>query len=231
MTAPLNHLTCCAKLPEAECALPRPPLQVSIFHELLCEFEPYAEIEADNQKIARLSAISAALKKELENWHAFRTSNLNRFRVGTKVAAVTHEHEVQTVLRFFGFVQSVIQIREPTFAKVFCSQDIGATVERYAQFLESKELAWSSITNYLSGLISASQFATVTMEQPPALDQLANLRRQAEKMAREQNLYRKRSESWIDWPDVQRTRLNVVEAYNSAQPHMKASILKDAVVM
>ena len=69
------------------------------------------------------------------------------------------------------------------------------------------------------------------MEQPPPLDQLANLRRQAEKMARENNLYRKRSETWIDWPDVQRTRLNVVKAYNSAQPHMKASILKDSVII
>jgi len=63
-------------------------------------------------------------------------------------------------------------------AKVFCSQDVGLTVEKYAQWLEEKQLQWSSITNYLSALVAAAQFATVEMETPPPLDQLANIRRQ-----------------------------------------------------
>ena len=74
-------------------------------------------------------------------------------------------------------MRTVLEIREPTF-KVFCSQDVGATVEGYAQWLESKQLAWSSITNYLSALFAAAQFASVEMDTPPPLDQLSNLRRQ-----------------------------------------------------
>ena len=151
--------------------------EITIVHELLCDFEPFAETDTDNQKVSKLSTISAALKKELTDWKQFRTSNLNRLRIGSKVVAVTHEHEVQTVLRFLGYVRTVLEIREPTF-KVFCSQDVGATVEGYAQWLESKQLAWSSITNYLSALFAAAQFASVEMDTPPPLDQLSTLRRQ-----------------------------------------------------
>ena len=35
------------------------------------------------------------------------------------------------------------------------------------------------------------------METPPPLDQLANLRRQAEKIAREETMYRKKAANWI----------------------------------
>ena len=70
-------------------------------------------------------------------------------------------------------------------------------VEEYAKWLEAKQLKWSSIANYLAALVSAATFATVEMETPPPLDQLANLRRQAEKMAREETLYRKKAANWI----------------------------------
>jgi len=110
---------------------------------------------------------------------AFRTSTLNRFRVGAKVVEITHDHEEQTVLRFFGYlVHTVCEVREPTMSKVFCDQEVGLTVEKYAQWLEEKQLQWSSIANYLSAILSAAQFATVGMAEPPPLDQLANLRRQ-----------------------------------------------------
>ena len=55
------------------------------------------------------------------------------------------------------------------------------------------------VTNYLTAIISAAQFANVENESPPDLDQLGNMRRQSEKMSREQALYRKRSDNWIDW--------------------------------
>ena len=70
-------------------------------------------------------------------------------------------------------------------------------------------------------------------------------------MAREATLYRRKSDAWIDWEDVsrpqpclssiiftcdppeqvQRTRVAVVNAYNSAELAMRASILKDLVVI
>ena len=111
------------------------------------------------------------------------------------------------------------------------------------------------MTNYLTAIISASQFANVENESPPDLDQLGNMRRQSEKMSREQTLYRKRSDNWIDWEgaacardmppafphlisfpslpiaDVQRTRCNVVAAYNQAAVAMRPALLRDVLII
>ena len=51
----------------------------------------------------------------------------------------------------------------------------------------------------LSAIISAAAFANVDNDAPPPLDQLTNLRHQTEKNSKEQTLYRKRSDHWIDW--------------------------------
>ena len=135
------------------------------------------------------------------------------------------------MLRFFGYLHAVCEMREPTMKRVFCDHGVGAVVEKYAQWLEAKQLKWSSVANYLAALVSAATFATVEMENPPPLDQLANLRRQAEKMAREETLYRKKAANWIDWPDVQKTRVTVIKAYNDASREQKAGILKDLVII
>lgn len=102
--------------------------------------EPYADVEEDNAKVGKLTTISPALKKEIREWKAFRSSTLNRLRVGAKVAEVTHEHECQTMLRFFGYLHSVCEMREPTMKKVFCNHGVGVVIEDYAKWLEAKQL-------------------------------------------------------------------------------------------
>ena len=169
--------------------------EVSFLHELVADFEPYAEIEADDAKVVALSQISSRLAKELKEYHAFRTATLNRLRTGTKVVDITFEHEKQTLLRFFGWCKTIHGISEPTMA-VLQSHEVGRTVEAYAQWLEGRKLQWSSITNYLSGIINAAQFAVSELECVPDLAQLGNLRSQAEKMAREATLYRRKSPNW-----------------------------------
>ena len=99
---------------------------------------------------------------------------------GASAAASSHS-PTATV---FGYLHTVCEMREPTMKKVFCHHGVGVIVEDYAKWLEAKQLKWSSIAYYLAALVSAATFATVEMETPPPLDQLANLRRQAEKMAR-----------------------------------------------
>ena len=193
--------------------------EMSFLHELVADFEPYAHIEADDEKCPSLHPISAQLAKQLKEYHSFRTANLNRLRTGTKVVDITFEHEkqvrarrvtrirlllavfslqslcMQTLLRFLGWCKSIHGIENPTMA-VLQSADVGRTVEAYAQWLEGRQLAWSSMTNYLSGLINAAQFACCELEEVPDLSQLANLRSQTDKMAREANLYKRKSENW-----------------------------------
>jgi hypothetical protein len=45
-------------------------------------------------------------------------------------------------------------------------------------------------------LINAAQFACCELEVVPDLEQLGNLRSQAEKMAKEQQLYKRKSPNW-----------------------------------
>lgn len=192
--------------------------QITIMHELLTVFEPYADIDEDNAKVSKLSTLSATLKKELVSWKEFRMSNLNRLRAGSKVAEITHEHEVATCLRFFGWLKQVESVASPEMS-VFREANIGAVVEKYARWLEGKNLAWSTVANYLSALINGAAFATAEMEMPPsALDELANLRCQADKLAREQSLYRKRSQAWMDWEDVRaKTPLSSPTSHSKSQ--------------
>ena len=77
--------------------------EVTLLHELVADFEPFAVIEDDDSKVQKLQTLSSTLKQELAAWRSFRSSPLNRLRVGTKVTDVTHESEVATVLRFFGW--------------------------------------------------------------------------------------------------------------------------------
>ena len=203
---------------------------VSFLHELVADFEPFAEVEQDNVKCPSLHPISPRLAKQLEEYKAFRTANLNRLRTGTKVVDVTFESEKSTLLRFLGWCKTVHEIAEPTM-DVLRSDEVGKTVEAYAQWLEGRQLAWSSITNYLSGIINAAQFACCELEEMPDLSQLGNLRSQTAKMAEEANLYKRKSDNWIDWEDVQRTRVACVKAYNAASPTMKQAILKDCLII
>ena len=89
----------------------------------------------------------ATLKADLEQFKAYRTATINRFRVGSKVELITHQGEVETLLRFFGYVHTVKEVREPSM-KLLRQHDIGQIVEDYCtKFLEEKALKWSSITN------------------------------------------------------------------------------------
>ena len=73
--------------------------EMSFLHELVADFEPYAHIEADDEKCPSLHPISAQLAKQLKEYHSFRTANLNRLRTGTKVVDITFEHEKQVRAR------------------------------------------------------------------------------------------------------------------------------------
>ena len=121
-------------------------LEMSLSYELVSDFTPYAEVESDNLKVTKLSTLSATLKADLEQFKAYRTATINRFRVGSKVEPITHTGEVETLLRFFGYVHTVKEVREPSM-KLLRQHDIGQIVEDYTKFLEEKALKWSSITN------------------------------------------------------------------------------------
>ena len=88
--------------------------EISIGHELIADFQPYASIDEDDQKVTKLQTISSTLKQELIDWKAYRTATINRFRSGSKVTEVSHEGEVATLLRFLGYVHTIKEVQHPT---------------------------------------------------------------------------------------------------------------------
>ena len=66
---------------------------------------------------------------------------------------ITFDHEKATLLRFLGWCKTIHGISDPTMA-VLQAAEVGKTVEAYAQWLETRKLQWSSITNYLSAVRS-----------------------------------------------------------------------------
>jgi hypothetical protein len=118
--------------------------EYTLGHELVADFVPFAEIADDNEKVTKLTTLSSTLKQELIDWKAFRISTINRFRIGAKVAEITHEGEAACLLRFFGYCHTVHDVSQPSM-KLLRAHNIGATVEAYVKWLEEKQLMWSSV--------------------------------------------------------------------------------------
>ena len=59
------------------------------------------------------------------------------------------------VLRFLSWYAHTYNVQNPTI-DLLAQPDIGAKAQSYAEFLQAKELAWSSISNYLSSLIQCA---------------------------------------------------------------------------
>ena len=63
------------------------------------------------------------------------------------------------------------------------------------------------------------------------LQQLINLRRQAESHAAQDNLYKRRDKNWISWRDAQLTRLEAIRAYKAAKGPAKRDLLRSVLVI
>ena len=63
------------------------------------------------------------------------------------------------------------------------------------------------------------------------LQQMINLRRQAESHAAQDNLYKRRDKNWISWKDAQLTRLEAIRAYKAAKGQAKRGLLRSVLVI
>ena len=136
------------------------------------------------------------------------------------------EHDKSNALRFLGYC--VRHKDQPPDLQVFASPQVGAFCEAYLTMLrETLKLAASSLANYTNSILAVSQFAmTVYDTQDTPVDQLVNLRRQCEAVAKQDALYKHKDPNWIDWPTAQQARISAVAAYEA---HKSLSNLKTAV--
>ena len=91
----------------------------------------------------------------------------------------------------------------------------------------------TGIANYLASLVQTVLFAHATCEEASSgsYDEVCNLRRQAEKMAAQDQLFKRKDPSWISWHEVQQTRVAITNAYNAANAATKRSMLRDVVIV
>ena len=100
--------------------------------------------------------------------------------------------------------------------------DLGILAAQYSEWLQSTQgCRFSSIANYLNGLISVTSYCYAELEvsdavfnmEPNPLAQLINLRGQAEKASKQQNMFDKRVGGWIEWEDVQKARVTAIGSW------------------
>ena len=121
--------------------------------------------------------------------------------------------------------------------------DLGDIAQEYAQWLQTTQRCkFSTIANYINGLVSITSYcynlepndALLAMDPNP-LTQLINLRGQAEKASKTQQMYNKRVGGWIEWEDVQKARVTAMKKLedvgNGVAPAAKCNLLRDCCAL
>ena len=167
-------------------------------HELCSTYHAFETVEADERQ-SRTYALQRPSKKlaaELDLYRARRESPLCRYRHTKQVQSNTVDSDCASVLRFLGFVRDhrpdaeTVPTPPLTISDVWGSEHMGAWVETYMAFLATRDVKWSSQSNYVAGLVNVMYWAEADpdfeiSEQHgyTSLQQMINLRRQAESHA------------------------------------------------
>jgi hypothetical protein len=184
------------------------------------------------------------LKQELDEYIAYRTATFSARRQGGAVQAISAEADRTQLLRFLGYLERTERMPEGQMIDItlLIRTDLGDLASAYASWLQNvQKVRFSTIANYLNGLISITSYCYTELEpddavlflDPNPLTQLINLRGQAEKAAKIQQLYDKRVGGWLEWEDVQKARLAAVNkvAATVAGSSSRRNALRDAAAL
>ena len=200
----------------------------------------------DRLKTYILERVPSTLKSDLETYILHRTATFAARRQGGAVQSVSAEADRTALLRFFGYMDRLQRVPQDAELAInlLCRADLGDLVQEYATWLQTnQQCKYSTIANYLNGLVSLTTYAYANLEptievlnaDPNPLTQLINLRGQAEKASKTQQMYEKRVGGWLEWEDVQKARVASMNKLNDASqtgtPAAKRSALRDAAAM
>ena len=191
-----------------------------------------------------LSPVPSLLTRELDTFIAYRTSTFQAKRAGGAVVSLSAESDKKSLLRFFGWMKRADRVPEGAFLdmSLLLRADLADSVQDFVTFLRDRQaLRFSSIANYLSGVVSVLSFAYTTHALPEAtaaldpspLTMVINLRGQAEKASKTENLYNKRVGGWLTWEQVQRGRVKAMSnlAECSGDPKERRTLLREAAAI
>jgi len=218
------------------------------FQEELTSMPAFQAVPDDEQRMSTyiLQRVPPALTKDLSEYIVYRTATFAARRQGGAVQSISAEADRTQLLRFFGYLDRTNRIPDGQLLDItlMIRADLGDIASEYASWLQNTQRCrFSSIANYLNGLISITSYCYANLEpadavlnmDPNPLAQLINLRGQAEKASKTQQLYDKRVGGWCEWSDVQKARLKAVKkletvAANTSTPAYRNS-LRDATAL
>ena len=193
-----------------------------------------------------LTRVPPSLKSDLDAFILTRTATFAARRQGGAVQSISAEADRTAVLRFFGYLERLQRIPQGADLSIglLLRADVGDLAQGYATWLQnSQQCKFSTIANYLNGLVTATTYAYTNFEpenevlnmEPTPLTQLINLRGQAEKASKTQQMYEKRVGGWLEWEDVQKARVSAMtklsDAAQTATPAAKRNVLRDAAAL
>ena len=184
------------------------------------------------------------LTKELDSYISHRTATFAARRAGGAVVSMSAENDKQCLLRFYGYLHHTHTLPEDAALdlSLMARGDLGDLAQAYAVWLQNNQhLKFSSIANYLNGMVSIVSYVYSTFEvhsdvlnlDPSPLAQLLNLRGQAEKASRTQSMYEQRVGGWMTWEDVQQSRVKAMHLLNTCGGGLAARrpLLRDATAV
>ena len=191
-----------------------------------------------------LQRIPPMLKRELDRYLLYRTETFAARRAGGAVQSISAEADNTALLRFFGWMSATVRPLVGDSLEFMLRPDLGDITQEYVQWLQTTQRCkFSTIANYLNGLVSMTSYCYANLEpdesllamEPNPLTQLINLRGQAEKASKTQQLYEKRVGGWLEWEDVQKARVSATKKLDdTAQggtPASKRNLLRDCCAL
>lgn len=200
----------------------------------------------DRVKTYILARVPPMLKTDLDTYLLCRTATFAARRQGGAVQSISAEADRTALLRFYGYLERLQRLPQGADLSInlLCRADLGDLVQDYATWLQNNQhCKFSTIANYINGIVSLTNYAYANFEpaaevlnsEPNPLTQLINLRGQAEKASKTQQMYEKRVGGWLEWEDVQKARVAAMNKLNDAAavaaPAAKRSLLRDAAAL
>ena len=148
----------------------------------------------------------------------YRTATFAARRAGGRVESISAEGDKTALLRFFGYLTNTNRVPGGVllYMPFMIRADLGDLVQEYASWLQNtQKCKFSTIANYVNGLVSITTYCYANLApddallqmEPNPLQQLINLRAQAEKASKTQSMYDRRIGGWLTWEDVQKARV------------------------
>ena len=204
------------------------------YEELGDYFIEFREDNINNKDAASLryslpvTLQSTVLQQQIDDFRAYRRQRFSLFRRGPLVEETTVSGNIKSLLRFLGYLhyEQSEQLRQLGVAaldmSVFALPNISSLVLSYVEWLEQRRgskprvsddrtfqpVSCTTLTSYLNGLVSIVKFQLRhdMHLRDPLLDQLRNLRSQAESYSMTQKGFEKVHPQWCSWRELQVAR-------------------------